>query len=282
MNNTEYEHELIIPNESLSIKIFSFSAYNDFQIIPYHWHASAEIIYVRRGKLKVQMNEKKYILKSGDIIYINSKQIHSTQSTENNEVIVVQIPSNFFNKFTNNEIKPFAVHCNTLESEDQKNFDNIRKLLYKMYLYSERKDEAYNLKIYSLLFDLGYILYKYFRVEEYDIDIASQKYLDRLSDISDYIKSNYKEQITLQSVADEFNHSPQYLSKMFRKYTGTTFLTFLNTVRLNYAFKEVINTDYSILSIAEENGFANVKSFNKLFKETYGMTPTAYRKKIKN
>lgn len=43
-----------------------------------------------------------------------------------------------------------------------------------------------------------------------------------------------------------------------------------------------MNTDYSILTIAEDNGFANVKSLNKLFKETYGMTPNAYRKNIKN
>lgn len=281
MNRTEYMHELIIPNESIPIKIFSFSAHNDLRIIPYHWHRSAEILYVRRGKLNVWMNEKKYVLKSNDFIYINSKEVHSTQSPEDNEVIVVQIPGDFLEKFSNKSSKPYVIHCNTLELEDQKGFDCIRELLYKMYLYSERKEDGFYLKIYSLLFDLGYILYKYFKVEENNIDIASQKHLDRLSEISEYIKQNYKEKITLNSVADKFGYSPQYLSRMFQKYTGTTFLTYYNTVRLNYAFKQVMNTDYSILTIAEENGFANVKSFNKLFKEVYGMTPTAYRKNIK-
>lgn len=281
MNRTEYKHELIIPNESIPVKIFSFSAHNDLRIIPYHWHRSAEILYVRRGKLNIWMNEKKYVLKSNDFIYINSKEVHSTQSPEDNEVIVVQIPGDFLEKFSNKSSEPYHIHCNTLELEDQKGFDCIRELLYKMYLYSERKDEGFYLKIYSLLFDLGYILFKHFRVKENNIDIVSQKYLDRLSEISEYIKQNYKEEITLQSVADEFGYSPQYLSRMFQKYTGTTFLTYLNTVRLNYAFKQVMNTDYSILAIAEENGFANVKSFNKLFKDVYGMTPTAYRKNIK-
>lgn len=65
-------------------------------------------------------------------------------------------------------------------------------------------------------------------------------------------------------------------------YTGSTFLTYLNSIRLNSAFKQVMSTDLSIITIAENNGFANVKSLNKLFKETYGLTPSAYRKSIKN
>ena len=35
MNSTEYKHETIIPNESIPVKIFSFSAHNDLRIIPH-------------------------------------------------------------------------------------------------------------------------------------------------------------------------------------------------------------------------------------------------------
>ena len=51
MNQTEYKHELIMPNDSIPVKIFSFSAHNDLRIIPSHWHRSAEILYVRRLSL---------------------------------------------------------------------------------------------------------------------------------------------------------------------------------------------------------------------------------------
>ena len=279
MNQTEYKHELIIPNESIPVKIFSFSAHNDLRIIPYHWHRSAEMLYVKRGKLNIWMNKKKYELKRNDFIYINSKEAHSTQSPEDNEVIVLQIPGDFLETFSNKE--SLHIHCNTVELSEHRQFDNIRELLYQMYLYSERKDEAYYLKVYSLLFELGYILVKNFKVKENDLDISTQKYLDRLSEICDYIKHHYQESLSLNSIADEFGYTPQYLARMFQKYTGTTLLTFLNSIRLNAAFKQIMNTDYSILTIAEENGFSNVKSLNKLFKETYGMTPSTYRKSLK-
>ena len=280
MNQTEYKHELIMPNDSIPVKIFSISAHNDLRIIPSHWHRSAEILYVRRGKLNIWMNKRKYELNRNDFIYINSKEVHSTQSPEDNEVIVLQIPGDFLKTFSNNE--SLYIHCNTLELKDNKIFSAMRELLYQMYLYSERKDDAYYLKVYSLLFELGYLLVKNFRVKEENIDIKSQKYLDRLSEICEYIKEHYQYNLTLNEVASEFGYSPQYLSRMFQMYTGSTFLTYLNSIRLNSAFKQVMSTDLSIITIAENNGFANVKSLNKLFKETYGLTPSAYRKSIKN
>ena len=222
MNQTEYKHELIMPNDSIPVKIFSFSAHNDLRIIPSHWHRSAEILYVRRGKLNIWMNKRKYELNRNDFIYINSKEVHSTQSPEDNEVIVLQIPGDFLKTFSNNE--SLYIHCNTLELKDNKIF----------------------------------------------------------SAICEYIKEHYQYNLTLNEVASEFGYSPQYLSRMFQMYTGSTFLTYLNSIRLNSAFKQVMSTDLSIITIAENNGFANVKSLNKLFKETYGLTPSAYRKSIKN
>ena len=248
MNQTEYKHELIIPNESIPVKIFSFSAHNDLRIIPYHWHRSAEMLYVKRGKLNIWMNKKKYELKRNDFIYINSKEAHSTQSPEDNEVIVLQIPGDFLETFSNKE--SLHIHCNTVELSEHRQFDNIRELLYQMYLYSERKDEAYYLKVYSLLFELGYILVKNFKVKENDLDISTQKYLDRLSEICDYIKHHYQESLSLNSIADEFGYTPQYLARMFQKYTGTTLLTFLNSIRLNAAFKQIMKTDYTIITIS--------------------------------
>ena len=120
MNQTEYKHELIMPNDSIPVKIFSFSAHNDLRIIPSHWHRSAEILYVRRGKLNIWMNKRKYELNRNDFIYINSKEVHSTQSPEDNEVIVLQIPGDFLKTFSNNE--SLYIHCNTLELKDNKIF----------------------------------------------------------------------------------------------------------------------------------------------------------------
>ena len=87
MNQTEYKHELIMPNDSIPVKIFSFSAHNDLRIIPSHWHRSAEILYVRRGKLNIWMNKRKYELNRNDFIYINSKEVHSIEYLKDGEEV---------------------------------------------------------------------------------------------------------------------------------------------------------------------------------------------------
>ena len=280
MDIMEYKHELVIPNRSIPVKIFSFSAHNDSRIIPAHWHRSAEILYVKRGKLNVWMNEQKYVLKEADFIYINSKEVHSTQSPENNEVIVLQIPGDFLETFSNRE--SLMIHCNTIDIKQCQEFDEIRKLLCSIYSYSLGKNEVYYLKVYSLVFELGYILIKKFRVKNETLDIKSKKYLDLLSEICTYIKINYQDNLTLNNVSSQFGYSPQYLARIFKKYTGQTFLIYLNSVRLNYAYKEMMNSDLSLLTIAENNGFSSVKSFSKIFKNIYGEVPSVYRKKINN
>lgn len=274
--NTEYKHELIIPNEIIPIKVFSFSAHNDLRIIPFHWHNSAEILFVKRGKLIIWMKEKKYELKANDLIFINSKEVHSTQSPEDNEVIVLQIPGDLLNTFSNNE--SLNIHCNSIEVAESKELSKVREIIYRLYVYSERKEEVYYLKVYSLIFELGYILVKYYRVKSRQVDINSNKHLDQLTEICSFIEEKYKENLTLNELASYFGYTPQYLSKLFHKYTGTTYLKYLNSVRLSHAFKQIENTDYSILDIAVNNGFTNVKSFNKVFKDSYGMTPSVYRK----
>lgn len=280
MDTNAFKHELIFPNEKIPVKIFRFSAYNDLRIIPFHWHGSAEILYVRRGRLNIWMHKKKYELKANDFIYINSKEVHSTQSPEDNEVIVLQIPGDFLETFSSNQ--SLHIHCNSLEIGKYKHFTIIRQILYEMYVRNEKKGDAYHLKIYALLFELGYLLVKHFKTNEANISITTQKHLDRLSEICAYIKQNYREDITLHSVANEFGYSPQHLSRMFPKYTSSTFSAYLNSIRLNRAFKQVMDTDLSMLSIAENNGFSNVKAFNKIFKEIYGMSATTYRKKQSN
>ena len=57
---------------------------------------------------------------------------------------------------------------------------------------------------------------------------------------------------------------------------GINFKNYLVNVRLSSAYRDLINTDYSITHIALENGFPNLKSFITAFKRTYGETPYKY------
>ena len=59
-----------------------------------------------------------------------------------------------------------------------------------------------------------------------------------------------------------------------------TFKEYLTSVRLYNANKELMNTDYSVLQIALDNGFPDARSFINKFKEVYNETPNKYRKNV--
>ena len=53
---------------------------------------------------------------------------------------------------------------------------------------------------------------------------------------------------------------------------------YINELRLEQAYRDLMNTDLSILHVAMNHGFPNEKSFIRVFKKGYGVTPHQYRK----
>lgn len=69
-----------------------------------------------------------------------------------------------------------------------------------------------------------------------------------------------------------------FLSRMFKKYTGCSMISYFMTSKINYSISLLIFTDMPITDIASQSGFSNVTYFNKQFKRFFGISPTQYRK----
>ena len=153
-------------------------------------------------------------------------------------------------------------------------------MLEMMRLKKERKT-GYDLRIHSLLYEMEYLLLKDFACEreQKQAVFRTQKYLDRLSEITEYLQKHYQEDLRLEEVADTFSLAPQYLSRFFRKYANISFSEYLSSIRLDHAYRDLMNTDNSILKISMDNGFANPRSFTDVFRNVYGTTPSKFKKK---
>ena len=96
----------------------------------------------------------------------------------------------------------------------------------------------------------------------------------------EYIYSHIKERITIEDLADELGVSASYLSRLFKKETGTTLTAYVNSKRIDRAVY-LLNTQVdSIQDIAIMCGIPDLTYFTKLFKKAKGMTPTKYRELI--
>ena len=97
-----------------------------------------------------------------------------------------------------------------------------------------------------------------------------------------YIQDNYtNREISVEQVADLYNISVSYYSKLFNESVGKTFPEVINELRLENAKKILLDdTNISIKQVAADNGFSSVSYFSSQFKKRYGVSPTGYRTKI--
>lgn len=94
-----------------------------------------------------------------------------------------------------------------------------------------------------------------------------------------YIKQHYCDNITLQTVAHEIHVTPTWLSKLFKRETGLTFLEYLTHVRLKKAVELLDNVQLKVYQVCDMVGYRDPVYFAKLFKKQFGCTPQDYRSK---
>lgn len=94
----------------------------------------------------------------------------------------------------------------------------------------------------------------------------------------EYISSNYMDQeLSLSVLAEELGINNSYLSRLFRRETGSTITSFLNSYRIRMAQYYLRNSDRRHYEISEMVGYKNVEYFNNIFKKISGITPKEYR-----
>lgn len=90
--------------------------------------------------------------------------------------------------------------------------------------------------------------------------------------------------LTLNRIAKKFNSNTTYVSKAINYYRDISFANYLNSLRIDYAIKELkVNKtlrSYTINAISKEVGFNNAESFSKAFIKKTGIRPSYYIKQL--
>jgi two-component system response regulator YesN len=98
----------------------------------------------------------------------------------------------------------------------------------------------------------------------------------------DYIFNNYCKDITLEDVSKEVNVSPNYFSKLFKDETGSNFIDYVTTLRIEKAKKLLCDSKRYNKEICYQIGYSDPNYFSRIFKKIVGVTPTEYKSSITN
>ncbi|CAM4178520.1 response regulator [Paenibacillus alkaliterrae] len=116
------------------------------------------------------------------------------------------------------------------------------------------------------------------RIDEELPSESDSQYARHVKRILNYMEAHYMQELSLDRVADLMDLHPNYISSLFKKETGDTFVNYLNALRIREAQK-LLRTHHHlpVNVIGQRVGFENKHYFTKVFKKYTSITPGAYR-----
>lgn len=256
---------------------------------PYlHRHEEYQLIWIKEGKGQLLVDENVHPFEKGDVFLLGSNQAHVFKS----ELLggYVQSVSIFFNingalgnmlnmpelnvllEFISKNGRGFQVPKTHLAQVTRridilKKCDRLDQLVSFFYLLKTLNALSSELKPLS-------------GITSPEPDAVGSI---RITTLCQYLKENYKENITLCEMAEKANLTPQAFCRWFKKSTGKTFVSYLNELRVREACRLLVSEKYDYVSIvAYVCGFNSITNFNRVFRGVMGFSPKEYVVNYKN
>lgn len=266
---------------------------------PIHLHRALEFVYVMEGEITYTLNSQAIHLQKSGMALALSNQIHSFRADEYAKLFVYVFSSDLvesFNKTLGGKIgstPEFTVNRQT------RNFilsNYILPLCAKVaplekhhtctnlvqWLMTDPQHSCSNPIPPDMTSELSMLPFLYAICDGYlscvKLVESQQKTDNVVHKLLIYVSDHFTEDITLNSVAAALGYEPHYVSRCFNSFIGIGFKQFINNYRVDYAKKLLMDKNVSITTAAYTSGFQSIRSFNRIFQETVGITPTEFRK----
>ena len=244
----------------------------NFKMEEFHTHDHYEIIYIIKGKRKVYTEEKAYTAKEGEMILFRKNMEHRTAAGNESvyKRIILYFNDNYLKRegFAISEIFDFfqRKHCITAGIEIQ----NIMKnMVFEYENFNRYSNHLLNNYLYELIVDFS-------RKNMFEESAVMANGI--VARALDYIDGNFNTSISLERLAEICNINKFYLSRIFKKVTGSTVVQYINSLRIQKSMEMLSSSEKTITEICYENGFSDIRYFSYIFKEYVGLTPRDYRK----
>lgn len=258
---------------------------------PWHYHSQNEIVLVVSSTGRRMVGDNIGHFSKGDLVFMGSSLPHvwvndpvyiNGKANHLAEAIVIHFDDDFlgkrfievpemeaFHHFRMLSKRGMSFHGSTRDEvntliKEMVGMNGIQRLSSLLLIF----DIVSNSKEYTLLASPGY-----------HSDIV-RKEADRLGKIMKYIVENFDKDISLPEVANMSNMATTTFCNSFKKQYRTTFVDYLNSVRIGNACKLLSEKNEHIVEIAYKCGFNNLANFNRQFKKYKKMTPTQFRKSL--
>ena len=228
-----------------------------------HWHMEHELIACREGSAQVMLDDTMFNITQQQCIFCHSGRVHYISASPDSVLLVCLFDEKMYDPITS----PFALENPVFEDRYGilPKLSEIRHELQNQPIFFECRTEAM----------IGEILVDVFRGEP--LRKAQWQFSDvitRYKQLLNHIDLEY-EHITYQNAVQFMNMSDAYFSRYFKRQAGMTFSQYLNVVRIEKAVQLLDSAPtMKITDVMLRCGFNTIRSFNRVFREVTGFTPT--------
>ena len=247
-----------------------------------HHHAATEIILCVENGYTVMTGSRNYVLSAGDILFIPPHILHRLMGGVEGVRFIFQFdlaPLAMFRDFK--VLDPVMMAPLYLpRSSGSELYYRIHELLMQITETYFSAKSMWELSIYATLFDVYTTIGQDYYAQKDSFSPTQSSHhqvnYDKFASLLSYMDEHYADDFTLDEAADFVGFSKYHFTRLFREYTGTTFLDYLTHKRVQAA-QSLLASDLSVTEICFRTGFNNLTSFSRSFKKYTGMSPSDFR-----
>ncbi len=248
-----------------------------------HRHSALEIIFPEENVYTVICNKNTYEVQPAQILFIPPGVTHEIIAPPNGMRYIYLMNVSYFTS-----LRSFARIMSILSQpllitreDNEQAYDEIYGILMQMNREYFTEKEYSDLSIPSLLLQLFISLGKNYEKQinscANTLPTKRKEYMDLFTNTLKYIDEHFTERLSLEDMAAKTGFSKFHFSRLFKKYTNYNFSDYLCLRRVMEAETLLLRQDIPITDVAITSGFSSISTFNRIFKQQKGCSPSEYR-----
>ncbi|MDR3982844.1 MAG: AraC family transcriptional regulator [Dysosmobacter sp.] len=249
----------------------------------YHYHDYYEILfYLGEREVRYEKDNWSTVIRKGDVVFCRMFENHIVDCAENEGHLrfCVGIEPHLLGGFSKKDASLYLLFSNQNPNYPVMHLDMVRmqKYLWMIEEFQQLGNSPGEQIIASSIIHrmLG-SLYCDLKPENHQ-GTASLQHMDMVGSIIHFIEQNLDQDLSLDRVAQHYNYSPAYISRIFKEITGSSLVRYIIEKRIGCA-KQMLYDDMEIMRVAEKVGYRNYSNFYKAFRKAVGCGPEEFRKK---
>lgn len=272
----QFNFELQWPRDNL----FLYCFVHELAYYRYHWHPEEyELNILLCGRQDFCYGSGTEILEEDDVLLVGPGTGHASfGQIPNTRALVIRFSAAAFKPFVKKGLRMEFPECrSTADTRNQERYRLIRFYAAQILAAARTGGPYSQLQAKAAMEMLLVTLCTRFSPRQVEAVSGQDEQQEVIRRLTAYMERNYTQKLTLEDLAQVAQYNRTYISTLFKNTMGINFHEHLTRIRFQHALTDLATTDKNLTQIAMDNGFSDLKSFNKHVRMTLNRMPAEYR-----